>query len=270
MTRHPATGTASVLTIEPGKAPGPARYGSPARATVLAWEDADEFEGLLDALIEEHAPQGPTEHHLVEEITVIMWRARRIGLAEAAVYRAGLTDAIDSEFGRDTRLVRRALSHTGRRSTERAVDALAATTETNAETLAALAEDAAMTRTALQILGAGGPDAYDRALAALHDDSRTSWEETLEERDRTADAAALQTFIEDIVLPFYGERRQEIADQPAIRAQAAGEAFNPSRLRELARYETHLDRKLERLLSMLLKLQEKRAVPGKPAPQGHP
>lgn len=265
MTRRTATGTASVLTVEQGRAPGPARYGSPARATVLAWEDADEFEALLDALVDEHAPEGPTERHLVEEMATLMWRARRIGLAEAAVYRAGLADAIDSDFGRDTRLVKRALSHTGRRSTERAVDAVSATSETIARTLADLAEDEQMTRAALAILEADGPDAYERALAALHDDSRTSWEEILEEGDRKADAAALQTFIEDIVLPFYGERRQDIADQPAIRAQAAGEAFNPSRLRELAKYETHLDRKLERLLAMLLKLQEKRAIPGESA-----
>ena len=43
-----------------------------------------------------------------------------------------------------------------------------------------------------------------------------------------------------------------------IRAQAFGEALNPHRLERLARYEVHLDRKLERILSMLLKLQELR------------
>ncbi len=37
-----------------------------------------------------------------------------------------------------------------------------------------------------------------------------------------------------------------------------GEAFDPRPLGNLARYETHLDRKLQRILSMLLKLQELR------------
>ena len=45
------------------------------------------------------------------------------------------------------------------------------------------------------------------------------------------------------------------------RAQAFGEAVDPNRLAGLARYEVHLDRKLERMLAMLLKLQDlRRAV----------
>jgi hypothetical protein len=40
-----------------------------------------------------------------------------------------------------------------------------------------------------------------------------------------------------------------------IRAQAFGEVSDPHRLERLARYEVHLDRKLERMLAMLVKLQ---------------
>jgi hypothetical protein len=53
-------------------------------------------------------------------------------------------------------------------------------------------------------------------------------------------------------------RRQELEYRPAIREQAFGEAVDPDRLERLARYETHLDRKLERMLAMLFKLQELR------------
>ena len=45
---------------------------------------------------------------------------------------------------------------------------------------------------------------------------------------------------------------------PLIRVQAFAEAFDPDRLDRLARYETHLDRKLERTLAMLLKLKDLR------------
>jgi hypothetical protein len=46
-----------------------------------------------------------------------------------------------------------------------------------------------------------------------------------------------------------------------IREQAFGESLDPHRLDKLARYEVHLDRKLERILAMLLKLQDlRRAV----------
>ena len=43
-----------------------------------------------------------------------------------------------------------------------------------------------------------------------------------------------------------------------IQSQAFGEALKPTRLDELSRYEVHLDRKLERVLAMLLKLQDMR------------
>jgi hypothetical protein len=37
-----------------------------------------------------------------------------------------------------------------------------------------------------------------------------------------------------------------------------GEAFNPDRLEPLSRYEVHLDRKLERTLTMFIRLRELR------------
>jgi hypothetical protein len=62
------------------------RHGVLSRYTVLPWEDEGEYRALLDALVAEHAPQGPTEEHLVEEAgrylmarlprTIAGWRAR--------------------------------------------------------------------------------------------------------------------------------------------------------------------------------------------------
>ncbi len=66
------------------------RHGVLSRYTVLPWEDNTEYQALLDALVAEHAPQGPTEEHLVEEMASIIWRKRRLRLAEAAVYREAL------------------------------------------------------------------------------------------------------------------------------------------------------------------------------------
>jgi hypothetical protein len=60
------------------------RHGVLSRFTVLPWEDADEYQAIVIALLAEHAPQGPTEEHLVEEIAGILWRKRRLRLAEAA------------------------------------------------------------------------------------------------------------------------------------------------------------------------------------------
>src|SRR3712207_4260106 len=85
------------------------RHGVLSRYTVLPWEDEGEYRALVEALVAEHMPQGPTEEHLVEELAGILWRKRRLRLAEAAAHRRGMEAALTS--GRKT--VRAALVHVG-------------------------------------------------------------------------------------------------------------------------------------------------------------
>jgi hypothetical protein len=47
---------------------------------------------------------------------------------------------------------------------------------------------------------------------------------------------------------------------PAIKAQTLGEGLQAHRLEKLNRYETHLDRKFERTLAMILKLKSLRGA----------
>jgi hypothetical protein len=62
-------------------------------------------------------------------------------------------------------------------------------------------------------------------------------------------------------MPWYARRRTELANRPLIREQAFGEALDPDKLERLARYEVQPDRKLERMLAMLLRLQDLRRTP---------
>ena len=119
------------------------------------------------------------------------------------------------------------------------------------------------------LLDKSSTSAYSRAVAELREDTREWWEEQLSwepddyEEGQTpyrADSESLKRFLEDEVLPWYEKRRQEIEYRPLIREQAFGEAVNPDRLERLARYEVHLDRKLERMLAMLFKLKELRSA----------
>jgi hypothetical protein len=50
----------------------------------------------------------------------------------------------------------------------------------------------------------------------------------------------------------------ELIHRPAVRDQAFGEALDPVKIERLCRYEVHLDRKLERTLTMLFRLKELR------------
>jgi hypothetical protein len=60
------------------------RHGVLSLHTVLPWEDGEQYRVLLEALVAEHKPEGPTEEHLVEELAGVIWRKRRLRLGEAA------------------------------------------------------------------------------------------------------------------------------------------------------------------------------------------
>lgn len=240
------------------------RHGVLSRHTVLPWENADEYHALVAALVDEHRPQGPTEEHLVEELAGILWRKRRLRLAEAAAHRRGL----ERSFASHRETVKVALVHLDAAGqSERVVDAIRATPAETEEDIREMQEDEAMTRRALDLLGSRRNDAYEAALTALREDTRDWWTDVLardpDELDEgeevaTADPDGLRRFLEGEVLPWFESRKQELTNRPLIREQAFGESLDPDKLERLGRYEVHLDRKLERTLSMLIRLQDLR------------
>jgi hypothetical protein len=78
------------------------------------------------------------------------------------------------------------------------------------------------------------------------------------EETRAADAESLCHFLENEVLPWFDNRKKELANRPLIPGQAFGEALDLDKLERLGRYEVHL----ERMLSMLLRLKELRQGTG--------
>jgi hypothetical protein len=151
-------------------------------------------------------------------------------------------------------------------------DAIRATVGDTAEDMADMAADEAMTHRALELLGSKRNDAYEAALAVLREDTQAWWSDVLArdpdemedgEEPTTADVEGLRSFIEGEVLPWFDNRKKELANRPLIREQAFGEALDPDKLERLGRYEVHLDRKLERMLAMLLRLKDlRRSVVG--------
>jgi hypothetical protein len=152
------------------------RHGVLSRYTVLPWENADEYRAVVEALAAEHGPQGPTEEHLVEEIAGILWRKRRLRLAEAAAHRRGLEGTLASY--RET--VKVALVHLDTiGQSERVADAIRATAADTDEDIAEMEEDEVVTRRALELLGSKRNDAYEATLAALHEDTQAWWADVL-------------------------------------------------------------------------------------------
>jgi hypothetical protein len=240
------------------------RHGVLSRYTLLPWEDAAQYEDVLNSLISEHVPSGPTELHLVEELAGIFWRKRRLRMAETSAHRRGLDRALCDY--RDTAKVAIAHRHTSS-SSEAARTAVRTTPADTEAQLADIAADQALTLRAMAVLGKNRDDSYEAALLELREDTQEWWAETLQESSAendpdeelfTTDAASLRRFIEGHVLIFFKARREELSNRDLIREQALGETFEPALMERLARYEVHLDRKLERMLAMLFRLKEVR------------
>ena len=146
-------------------------------------------------------------------------------------------------------------------------EAIRATTADTEDDIRDTDEDEAETRRALDLLGSRRNDPYEAALAALREDTQKWWADLLArnpdeldegEKPATADSDGLRGFLEDEVLPWLENRKKELVNRPLVREQAFGESLDPDKLERLGRYEVHLDRKLERMLAMLLRLKDLR------------
>ena len=234
------------------------KHGILSRLAVLAHEDHGEFADLLAALIEEHRPAGMTERHLIEELATIIWRKRRVLLAESAKINEGLKGAVNSAASviKSAAPFQRGLG--GENPDLR--EFMDGTPEEIAKRQHEAALDLAATKKAAAILRKGGPNAYTKARRALIQESRDWWDEHVEEEEHPATAEGLAEFIRNSLEPICYRMVKEAEYTPAIKAQTLGEGLRAHLLEKLNRYETHLDRKFERTLAMLLKLKDLRGA----------
>ena len=240
------------------------QHGMLSRHAVLPWEDRNEYQTLLDALVAEHAPQGPTEEHLVEELAGVIWRKRRLRLAEAAIYLDRIRSDTSSSYGSDHIAQAALLPRTGHTSGKANIpQALAATANETARDMRDVKRDRALSCKARSILAAGRSGAYAEAVAALGEDTRSYWLECLKDPPDNRPAyqptsEALDAWLRRHWTEWYDGPIAEFQHREAIKDQAVGSAYTSKRLEVTARYEVHLDRKLERTLSMLLRLKDLR------------
>ncbi len=233
-------------------------HGILSRLAVLPHENGGEFADLLAALIEEHQPTAMTEQSLVEELAAIIWRKRRVLMAEGAAVNRGLKSVTTDAW---SVIPAAAPFQHGLSGTDTDLSELVtATPEENADNLQCATETLKTAQRAGAILRKGGANAYEKARRALQKDLREWFDESVEDGSLKADAEGLAGFISESLLPFCYRQALETRYQPAIRAQVLGEGLQVHRLETLNRYETHLDRKFERTLSMLLKLKELRGA----------
>lgn len=234
------------------------KHGILSKLAVLAHEDHAEFDELLMALIDEHRPAGMTERHLIEELATIIWRKRRVLLAEGAKINEGLKTAMNSAVSviKSAAPFQRGLG--GENVDLR--EFMGGTAEEIAGRQQEAALDLAATQKAAAILRKQGANAFEKARLALTQESRAWWDEHVEEDSYPATSDGLADFIRDSLEPICYRNLKEAELTPAIKTQTFGEGLRAHMLEKLSRYETHLDRKFERTLAMLLKLKDLRGA----------
>lgn len=233
------------------------KHGILSRLAVLAHEDHAEFDDLLGALINEHRPNGITEQHLIEELATIIWRKRRVLVAEQATINRGLKGVVNGNAS---------VSIAAAAPFEQGLDgerddirrAMRFSLERSAEDREKAEDEQHGLWKAQSIIRKGGANAYSKARRALRSESRDAWDGNVAGGTAQPDAASLDVFLRDTLEPVLTRMVKNAQHRPAIKAQVLGEGFPAQKLEPLNRYEVHLDRKFERVLAMLLKMKELR------------
>lgn len=244
-------------------------FGNRSRYDLLPWEDAGAYAELMEIMVEHHAPQGPTETHLVQELANVMWRKQRLRLSEAAFYRRAMNHKV-GDYDRGKSVVKNALmgddagdgwAFGGLKEALGSPPTLEKITEAR--------KKAQRLRKTVENLRNGG--SYQSGLKALGEDGREYEKEWLGEEweyDQGSlpvtfgkDAQSLAIFIEREILPDYTKVEIVARHWAEVSDQLKGETAPIEKMEQLSRYETALDRKFERTLAMLVKLQEIRRGP---------
>ena len=239
----------------------PALPATPVRGlapvALLPWEEAGDYSGLREALIAHHAPEGPVEEHLVEEIAGILWRKRRLYAAQAAVFRHRYAGFHGNAYAAGEIIRDAVLPHAPAQVTDRPSTALAeiiAEVPGGQESARAFDRDCGRTQAALGELRRGAT--LGEALERLPERVRTQWQVT--NTDSYPDSVeGLVDFLEQAALPTLQQEALACRHAGDVKAQLIGQTLlDVQRMESLDRHETHLDRKFERTLAMLVKLQE--------------
>ena len=191
---------------------------------------------------------------MIEELASVIWRKRRVLQAEGATINKGLQVSARSAKTIIPAAAPFELGLSGENI--RIQDLMDLRPSDVAESHQSAKHDIDATNKASAILRKGGDRAYDKALRALQADTRDWWQSYVDDEDYTADATGLAAFISEHVIAFVYQQEKKSRHHDAIVNQTIGEGLQAHRLEQLSRYETHLDRKFERTLAMLIKLKD--------------
>ena len=234
------------------------KHGILSRMVVLPWEDARELAELQQRFIDDLKPMGAVEEHLVLELANTVFRKQRcnhaenstivnnINVHEYTIHKyAGIAHLLTQDP--QTKL------ECANISTDYLFDILNVSADQNQQDVKEVQK---LLEKAEALLAENL--SYEETLGLLREDFQEAWEEVQDEYGG-ASKEALREFIRLKVLKEYRSWIAFYKLKPDLKDQILNQTHIPHDINEqLWRYETHLDRKFERILAQLVKLQDHR------------
>lgn len=237
------------------------KHGVLSKYTVMHWENRDDYDALLSSLIDEYKPTNATEEHLVEELAGIIWRKMRLRYAEMSSLQTSLSKNIGLEVFSSKDCAKEALLEMTYKIENFNIKQAVITSDEESKTeLLEIKECLACCLNSEQIILES--NSYKKGLNALHIIDRNKWQEAWDNDDEndisSATAEGLLSWIDDLK-DHYERRIYELENRSKVRHQALGKTFfYDKELNKYMRYESHLDKKFEKTLAMLIRLQDLR------------
>lgn len=244
------------------------RHGILSDQAILPWESEADYEALLQDLVTEYEPVGLTEQSLVAELAQILVKRRRLRAAEKASYQKALHDLLHPRlmalFPEDSKNVfaeatnKDSLGYRGSSVSEAYYETDEDITKNKKETKALIKN----LKKARIFCDQDHPMAYQKALSVLSENDQETWkDEGLDQEGYQPTCDDLACWLDDYIdaQAYYLNKLNE---RPIVKQYLRARAFPSEKtLQPLMRYETHLDRKFERTVAMLLKLKTLRTDP---------
>jgi len=230
------------------------KHGVLSREAVLSWESKEDYDSLLMAFEQDYEPQGVTETYLVTELAQVVWRKRRLRMAEKTIVKSNLVDCDNYS----SKTVKKAIyAHPEVTKIENeSVEAAFRMGDKEAKEQIKYLQKKIKYYTEIR----DKELSYEEYMATIDDELKENWQDWLDDGERyKATAESFQSYLQYVHIDFYKEELAPLLVRNEIKEEALCESAEPTRrFLNLARYETTLDRKFEKNLAMLIKLQELR------------
>ena len=239
------------------------KYGIFSKHTVMHWENKNDYDSILNDLIEEYQPNNLTERHLIVELANIIWSKMRLKYAEKASLQKELNENVNGYFS--TRKAEEALLKEERTLGNFNIKNTLVITDANTKLeLNKLKEYLSYCDKSIDILTE--TDNYKQGLSALHIDDQDKWSDTWvdDDDDGTYSPTSddLLQWVEDCQSK-YQDSIYELENKDKVKDQVLGSTFlSDEAMNKYMRYENHLDKKFEKTLAMFFKLREIRSNGG--------